>query len=232
MFHPDYDAPPEKPASKTINASGRSFGPLQGTEDEGEALNTQFQARGIKPRIYRDEKATEAAIANLKSPSILHLATHGFYLDMPSKSGRGGPMGWMSADPTEDRLRDVDEYVNNQLPLRDRPMLAAGLALTSANAAGRGVVSVDETDGILTGLEVLSMDLRGTQLVTLSACQTALGDMTQGEGVYSLNRAFLEAGAQAVLSTLWSVDDQATAAFMKRFYQHYLNGQSPARPWP
>ncbi|MCH8078051.1 MAG: CHAT domain-containing protein, partial [SAR324 cluster bacterium] len=89
----------------------------------------------------------------------------------------------------------------------------------------RGKKQADGTDGILTAMEVLSMDLAGTRLVVLSACETGLGDIKQGEGVYGLRRAFQEAGAAAVLSTLWQVDDDGTQAFMTRFYTLFLEGK-------
>ena len=104
------------------------------------------------------------------------------------------------------------------------PLTCSSVAFVNANFGVKGIKQQDNTDGILTALEVLALDLEGTDLVTLSACDTGVGNIKVGEGVYSLNRAFQEAGAKAVLSTLWSVDDQATAKFMQTFYTHFLNG--------
>jgi len=89
----------------------------------------------------------------------------------------------------------------------------------------KGIKQNDGSDGILTALEVLNLNLEGTDLVTLSACDTGIGDIKVGEGVYSLNRAFQEAGAKAVLSTLWEVEDQASSEFMQKFYTRFLNGK-------
>ena len=96
-------------------------------------------------------------------------------------------------------------------------MVRSGIALRGANDLG--------ADGLLTALEVAALDLRGTELVVLSACDTARGDLGGGEGVLGLHRAFLVAGAQTVVSTLWPVDDAATAAFMRRYYERLGRGE-------
>ncbi len=116
----------------------------------------------------------------------------------------------------------ADKSENNQ-----NPLTRSGLALTNANFGIKGQKQADGTDGILTALEVLGLNLEGTDLVTLSACETGVGDIQVGEGVYSLNRAFQEAGAKNVLSTLWSVADEQTQQFMQNFYTLVLNGDSP-----
>jgi len=92
----------------------------------------------------------------------------------------------------------------------------------------QGIKQADGSDGVLTALEVLNLNLAGTDLVVLSACQTGVGEVKIGEGVYSLNRAFQEVGAKAVLSTLWEIDDNGTQAFMQAFYQRFLHG-TPAQ---
>jgi len=99
--------------------------------------------------------------------------------------------------------------------------------MAGANLGVNGYKQADGSDGILTAMEVLSIDLDGTDLVVLSACETGLGEIKNGEGVYGLRRAFQEAGASAVLSTLWSVDDAGTQAFMDRFYTLYAGGTPP-----
>jgi CHAT domain-containing protein len=103
------------------------------------------------------------------------------------------------------------------------PMATCGLAFTNANAAIEG-----NGDGVLTGLEILASDYRGTELVVLSACQTALGDISSGEGVASLRYAFQLAGARNVAGTLWSIPDAITAEMMKDFFKQYSAGQTPA----
>jgi len=108
----------------------------------------------------------------------------------------------------------------------ENPLARSGLALSYANQGPKGNKQTDGTDGVLTALEVLDLDLEGTELVTLSACETAVGEISVGEGVYSLNRVFQEAGAKAVLSTLWSISDEGTNQFMQKFYHRFLNKQS------
>ena len=116
---------------------------------------------------------------------------------------------------------------NQPMPVVENPLTRSGLALTGANLGIAGKKQPDGTDGILTALEVLALNLEGTDLVTLSACETGVGDIQVGEGVYSLNRAFQEAGAKSVLSTLWSVADDQTKLFMQDFYTLVLNGDTP-----
>jgi len=132
---------------------------------------------------------------------VLHLATHGFYLDEPEQES-------VSGDPLQALAR-------------------SGLALANANLGAQGSRTAEGDDGILTALEAVSLDLSGTRLVTLSACETAVGLVEPGEGVHGLARAFHEAGAQAVIATLWPIADDATSAFMQRFYRRLVAGESP-----
>ncbi len=147
--------------------------------------------------LFTEAEATEAVVKRTPNPRILHLATHGFFL-------RPAPIA-------PDRNGNV---------LYENPLLRSGLALSGFNVRQGG-----GDDGVLTALEITGMDLRGTQLVVLSACETGLGDVQSGEGVYGLRRAFTLAGAQSQVMTLWRVDDEATKDLMVAYYQRLHKGE-------
>ena len=194
------------------------FDSLPNALNEGQQIDKLFIKKQPEPaaKLFLKAQATEQAINALTAPKILHLSTHGFFLE--------------DSKPVETQnlasLRSVS-LSNESLPVGkiENPLTRSGLAFANANFGVKGIKQNDGTDGILTALEVLNLDLAGTDLVTLSACDTGKGDVKIGEGVYSLNRAFQEAGAKAVLSTLWSVADESTGIFMQRFYEHFLNGE-------
>jgi CHAT domain-containing protein/tetratricopeptide (TPR) repeat protein len=180
------------------------FSPLPGTAVE--ALEIARLVTGDKV-VLQGPDATTAAVRKARSPRILHLATHGFFLRdeavTPDDQGRRGEPAGAS-------------YEN--------PLVRSGLALAGANRASE---AGEGDDGILTALEISGMDLRGTELVVLSACETALGDIEVGEGVFGLRRAFTLAGAANVMMSLWPVQDDVTVGQMKEFYRD-LGKMSPA----
>jgi CHAT domain-containing protein/tetratricopeptide (TPR) repeat protein len=182
------------------------FGPLPGTAQEAQAIEPLVT--GTKT-VLTGNAATESAVRETHSPRVLHFATHGFFLPQADRS---------PADP----LRRSTSSSSTE---HDGDALArSGMALAGAN---RGYVdSCDE--GILCAGEVEEMDLFGTELVVLSACETALGDIRVGEGVYGLRRAFVLAGARNLIMSLWPVDDAVTRDLMTRFYGAYREGTSPA----
>jgi CHAT domain-containing protein len=132
---------------------------------------------------------------------VIHIATHGYYLQ--------------GACPHSGRISNA---MAQSKFYGENPLLQSGLLLAGANLHGAGADSLGAEDGILTALEVSTTDLRGTDLVVLSACETGLGKVEQGEGVYGLRRAFQMAGARTVVSSLWQVPDVETMKFMKELY--------------
>jgi CHAT domain-containing protein/tetratricopeptide (TPR) repeat protein len=163
-------------------------------------------------KTYEGSRALEEVFKAVRSPRILHVATHGFFLPRPKAAP--GPHGPLPASG-EGRLEPMDN-----------PLLRSGLVLAGANrlaeeAAAAGAVD----DGWVTAEEIALMDLRGTELVVLSACESGLGDIQAGEGVYGLRRALLYAGARTLVTGLFKVPDAETRELMKLFYQGLKAGQ-------
>jgi CHAT domain-containing protein len=171
------------------------FSPLTITAEEGRAIKALFP----DATLLTGARATKAALERLDAPRLLHIASHGFFLN----------------DTTQDLPSSVPSnttIVNP--PLRgDNPLLRSGLALAGANLtqdANRG--------GILTAMEASGLNLWGTKLVTLSACDTGVGEVRNGEGVYGLRHAFLLAGAETLVMSLWPVSDYMTREMMVPYY--------------
>jgi CHAT domain-containing protein/Tfp pilus assembly protein PilF len=210
LADPDYDLrpPPAKGETRELRALAPSgtlprAGRLRGTAAEAAAVAPRLARwTGSEPRVYQREQALEGVFKALVRPRVVMLSTHGFFL---------------ADDRTEGPTRPGGELPKN-------PLLRCGLLLAGCNQ--RGEAADGEDDGILTGLEIVGTDLRGTELVVLSACETGLGDVHNGEGVAGLRQAFQLAGAQSVLATLWSVEDRETARLMVAFFEQVADGKS------
>jgi CHAT domain-containing protein len=171
---------------------------LPGTRREVEAISsTWLEATDEPVTICLGQEASEESFkAEAPGKRVIHLATHGYFM--------GGDC----------RVEDTGtDYVG------ENPLLLSGLFFAGANLHGEGADSLGAEDGILTAYEVSAMDLEGTELVVLSACETGVGEIAAGEGVYGLRRAFQMAGARTVVSALWPVGDQATAEMMGSLYE-------------
>jgi CHAT domain-containing protein len=155
--------------------------------------------------VFEREEATEAHLKQLHSPIILHVASHGFFLSDQE----------LTSELKKRGVQDQD------LRVGENPLLRSGIALAGANERHSGA----NEDGILTALEVAQLDLHGTELVVLSACDSGIGDVQNGEGVYGLRRALVLAGAQTQVTSLWKVSDEATRTLMVDFYQRLLKGE-------
>ncbi|HUM96609.1 MAG TPA: CHAT domain-containing protein [Chitinophagaceae bacterium] len=169
---------------------------LPGTEVEVMDIKAALDKSKYKTIIYLKEMASEDKIYKLHQPYILHIATHGFW----SESGTKATSGF--------RLFNA--------------MANSGLLFTGVVNYYNAPQFADTYDGVLTAYEAQNIDLTNTELVVLSACETTLGYLDAGEGVYGLQRAFRVAGASSIMTSLWKVDDKATQDFMTTFYQQFL----------
>ena len=180
---------------------------LEGTATEAEAVSPLIEKLYGKPRVHTDREALKSLVITAKSPEALILSTHGYF-----------------QEDQKTELRDSTDTIGQSRSLRtlnaeafEDPLLRCGLLFAGCNKAGNAAGAVVE-NGILTGSEVVSTDLRGTKLVVLSACETGLGDVRNGEGVAGLRQAFQLAGAECVVATLWQVPDIESAQLMKAFF--------------
>lgn len=176
------------------------FSRLKATAEEAKAVGSILASA----RVLVESRATERALKRASSPRVLHIATHGFF--QPA-----GPAGADTGDG------DGQAVVARE----ENPLLRSGLALAGANA-GRGEGG---EDGVLTALEASALDLWGTKLVVLSACETGLGEVKSGEGVYGLRRALVLAGSESQVISLWKVSDEATRDLMVAYYNRLRAGE-------
>ncbi|MBF0108822.1 MAG: tetratricopeptide repeat protein [Magnetococcales bacterium] len=195
---------------------GLRFDPLPGAEKEGALISKLSQTGKKKNRMLTRNDAQEKVFNELtRPPEVLHIATHGFFLKPD--------------DNLRKRLLKLQRSSDIQIvPPGDNPLLRSGLAFAGINSNAQFLGEIDtDNDGVLTALEVMGRDFSGTRLAVLSACETGLGEIHEGEGVYGLRRSFQEAGVGAVISSLWEVSDAGTQELMSRFYQRLNQGMEP-----
>ena len=198
-----------------------SFEYLEGTKRETDLIAKEMTHYRVPYTYYHDTEGTEESFKKLDGtrPKVMHIATHGFYLtEVEAEKSKTDRLGM---ELMSDGFQKISQFVE------DKPMTRSGLLFSGCNRAFRHERIPDgEEDGILTAQEISSIDLRGLDLVVLSACQTGLGDVVSGEGVFGLQRGFKKAGANTILMSLNKVDDEATKILMVEFYRNLMNGKT------
>ncbi len=196
--------------------SGTTFQPLErlaATAIEGRQIQTLFP----DAKLNTQDQAVERALKSVKSPALLHIATHGYFLPDLAPADPGA-----DDSRTLTKTQDLEAVNVNQLRLAN-PLLRSGLFLADANQG-----SATGEDATLTALEMTGLPLWGTKLVVLSACETGVGEIRNGEGVFGLRRALVLAGSETQMMSLWSVSDRGTQELMARYYQRLKNGEGRA----
>jgi CHAT domain-containing protein len=197
---------------KTQNDPARIFfQPLPGTKGEALAIKAVLP----EASLLLEQQATEAALKRARAPRILHIATHGFFL-----SDQEEQRTQTRNIPGNDPLRLFDLRLGKWAAQIGNPLLRSGLALAGANRDKNG-----DDDGLLTALEVAGLDLWGTKLVALSACDTGLGEVKNGEGVQGLRRALVLAGSESQVISLWAVPDESAKDVIIPYYKALQRGE-------
>ncbi|HLF33570.1 MAG TPA: CHAT domain-containing tetratricopeptide repeat protein [Cyclobacteriaceae bacterium] len=190
-----------------VYGDDKKLAPLPGTKTEVENINKILGAGKFRTSMFMQDQALEQNVKKIDNPRLMHIATHGFF------------------------LRDVDKLSGEKVfgvrsdKAKDNPLLRSGLFLSGSASSmdGRNTSELNnEDDGILTAYEAMNLNIDRTDIVVLSACETGLGDVKSGEGVYGLQRAFFVAGSGAVVMSLWKVNDEATQLLMTRFYSEWV----------
>jgi CHAT domain-containing protein len=176
---------------------------LPATQVEVDEINKVLKTSGYSVNELVQKDASETNLKNAKEVNVLHIATHGYFLKDVVK------IYW-----------PIGVHADNA---KDNVLLRSGLILAGATSEDRQLAGLDSVNnGVITSYEAMNLDLEGTGLVVLSACETGLGEIRSGEGVYGLQRAFLTAGAHALIMSLWKVDDMATQQLMNLFYSNWI----------
>lgn len=189
---------------------------LPGTKDEVEDISKTLSMGKIHNTLLEGAEGTEESFKSLSGvePDVIHIASHGFY--------------WTNTEAAQARVETSSFILDDRNPAskEDKALTRSGLLFAGAQNAFEGkTIPIDVEDGILTAKDISRLDLRNTDLVVLSACQSGLGDVT-GEGVFGLQRGFKKAGVQSIVMSLWEVSDEATKIIMTRFYENLAKGRS------
>jgi CHAT domain-containing protein len=173
---------------------------------EVDTVDKLLKAAGWQATVYTAELAVKDTLTLAHAPRVVHIATHGFFL-------------------SDEELTATAEARGEKANVNEDPMLRSGLLFAGADRVRRGAAPEDGVDdGVLTAYEASQLNLEGTELVVLSACETGLGKQLNSDGVFGLRRGLQEAGADAVMMSMWSIPDKETQELMSLFYQKWLAG--------
>jgi CHAT domain-containing protein len=199
----------EESSELLASVRGVELTQLPGTEKEVKNIEKFLKTKNWVVSSYLGDMAVKTSVKAIKGPRVLHIATHGLFLD-----------------DVKNKSKDIFGF--NEQKLIDNPLLRSGLFFTGADNYLKKINPghIEEDNGLLTAYEAMNLDLDKTELVVLSACETGLGDIQNGEGVFGLRRAFQQAGAKTVVMSLWPVSDQATQELMTKFYSYWVSGKS------
>lgn len=190
----------------------------------------QLTGHGWDVTTIEQQQAVEEAVLRVQAPQLLQLATHGYLLDpTPGAQRQDNPLlrsmllfsGVNQADPAQTVFYRVGDDMLSEADARKRGLTDEDLQQAR----------IDIGDGILTAYEVTGMNLQGTELVNLTACETGLGQVTP-DGVIGLRQAFLLAGARALTTSLWEVPVEETTQQVEAFYTHWLGDGKRTKPKP
>lgn len=184
------------PSFSVSNPDDTQLTPLPGTESEVNTISSLLKLNDWNVKSFLGRDASELRLKSAYNPTILHIATHGFFADNGN-------------------------FISSMTPINN-PLFKSGLFLSGATDTYshflEGIPSKPSNDGVLTAYEAMHLELSQTQLVVLSACESGLGDVKNGEGVYGLQRAFMVAGARNIITSIFKVGDQTTNELMVMFY--------------
>ncbi len=207
FYHPsDSNTLSDRKSDQRALLQGQNISALPGTEKELNSIASVLMQYKVSHVQRLGLQASEKTLKQAASPEVLHLATHGFFNEENTQA--------------KAPLKGISPFATSA----SNPLFNSGLILALAGSPSRLEGS---EDGIITAYEALSLPLEKTKLVVLSACETALGEIKNGEGVYGLQRSMKLAGANYLLMSLWKVNDEATAELMHHFYKYLFAVKDP-----
>lgn len=199
----------DKDEELVASIRGIELNRLPGTEKEIKDIEKFLKDKRWEIKSYLGDMALKTAVKTATNPRVLHIATHGMFLE-------------------DVKLDNKETFGFETQKVVENPLLRSGLFFTGADNYIKSDIEkpTGDENGLLTAYEAMNLNLDKTELVVLSACETGLGDVQNGEGVFGLRRAFQQAGAKTIVMSLWSVSDKATQELMSEFYGNWVGGMT------